>query len=178
MRSRTCPSASTTILRGAAAGLLGTLAMDALWYARYRRGGGEDSFWDWERSAGTTAYDEAGAPAQVGRRIVEGYLQRPLPPASAAPMNTVVHLLTGVGWGVAHAVVTTSTPAPQAASGPLTGVAAWGASYALLAPAGIYEPIWTYSRDELWQDLSAHLLFGLGTGAAFGALARDRPASA
>lgn len=176
MSPRTCTSPAATLVRGAAAGLLGTLAMDALWYARYRRGGGADSFKDWELSTATTGYDSAGAPAQVGKRIVEGFLQRPLAPATAGPMNTAVHLLTGVSWGVAHAVVTTSTPAPRTASGPLTGATAWAASYAMLAPAGIYEPISSYSPAALWQDLSAHLLFGVGTGVAYGALARDQPA--
>jgi hypothetical protein len=37
---------------GAAAGALGTAAMDALWYARYRRGGGHGDFVGWETSAG------------------------------------------------------------------------------------------------------------------------------
>jgi len=168
---------AATILRGAAAGLAGTLAMDALWYWRYRRDGGDDGFLDWEFSAGTTSYEQAGAPAQVGKRIVEGYLQRELPPSSARWMNSAVHLLTGVGWGVSHAVVTTSTAAPRMASGPATGVAAWASSYATLAPAGIYEPVWTYPPPVLWQDLSAHLVFGLGTGIAFGALSRRAPAA-
>ena len=93
------PDPAASIVRGAAAGLAGTLAMDALWYRRYRRGGGEDGFLDWELSSATTSYEQAGAPAQVGKRIVEGYFQRELPPASAGMMNNAVHLLTGVAWG-------------------------------------------------------------------------------
>ena len=38
-------------------------------------------------------------------------------------------------------------------------------------PAGLYQPPWKYSRDVLWQDLSAHIVFGLGTAVAFRALA-------
>lgn len=158
------------LVRGAAAGLAGTLTMDALWYWRYRRDGGEDGFVDWELSAGTASYDEAGAPAQVGKRIIEGYLQRDLPPQSARAMNSVVHLMTGVGWGVAHAIATTSTRAPRVTTGVVTGATAWAASYAMLSPAGIYKPISQYPPAALWQDLSAHLVFGIGTGFAFGAL--------
>jgi hypothetical protein len=160
------------LVRGAAAGLAGTLAMDVLWYSRYRRDGGEDGFADWELSAGTTSYERAGAPAQVGKRIFEGALHREPPPQSARAMNVAVHMLTGVTWGVAHAVVTTSTRASSAAIGPATGVTAWAASYALLTPLGIYQPITEYPRAVLWQDLSAHLVFGASTGVAFGTLAQ------
>lgn len=176
MTSPTCLTPAAALVRGAAAGLAGTLAMDALWYRRYRRGGGTDGFLDWELSAATKSYEQAGAPAQVGKRIVEGYLQRELPPASAGMMNNAVHLLTGVAWGATHAIVTTSTPAPRAASGPLTGATAWAASYAMLAPAGIYEPVSDYPPAALWQDLSAHLVFGLATGIAFAALTGRRTA--
>ncbi len=41
----------------------------------------------------------------------------------------------------------------------------------MLAPAGVYKPLWEYPRGVLWKDLSAHLVFGLGMGAAFRALA-------
>lgn len=172
MTSSTCMAPIGAIARGAAAGLAGTLAMDALWYWRYRRDGGEDGFLNWELSAGTESYEQAGAPAQVGKRIVEGYLQRDLPPHSAKAMNSAVHLMTGVGWGVAHAVATTSARAPRIVTGLATGATAWAASYAMLSPAGIYKPISEYPRAVLWQDLSAHLVFGIGTDMAFGALAR------
>jgi hypothetical protein len=42
----------------------------------------------------------------------------------------------------------------------------------MLAPAKLYKPIWEYPRSVLWKDLSAHLAYGLGTGAAFRALSR------
>ncbi len=40
----------------------------------------------------------------------------------------------------------------------------------MLAPAGIYQPMWEYDPETLGKDLSAHLVFGLGTAAAFRAL--------
>jgi hypothetical protein len=39
------------LLRGAMAGAAGTVAMDLVWYARYRRGGGNDAFPAWARSS-------------------------------------------------------------------------------------------------------------------------------
>lgn len=44
-------------------------------------------------------------------------------------------------------------------------MAAWGASYAMLGAVGIYEPITSYDVATLWQDLSAHLVFGVTLGA-------------
>jgi hypothetical protein len=165
---------ATAVLKGAVAGLAGTMVMDLLWYRRYRRDGGQDGFLAWESSAGTTSYDQAGAPAQVGKVIVEGYLHRELPPQSARAMNNAVHLLTGAGWGAAHGVASTFLSAAPPRAGLVTGAAAWGASYALLAPAGVYKPMWEYPPGALWKDLSAHLVFGAATSAAFRALARPK----
>jgi hypothetical protein len=176
--SRNDTSPVAAVVKGAVAGLVGTFAMDLLWYRRHRREGGTDGFLDWELSADTASYDQAGAPAQVGKRIVEGYLQRELPPESARAMNNAVHVLTGVTWGVAHGVAATSIGAPRIRHGLATGAAAWAASYAMLAPAGVYKPMWEYPPGVLWKDLSAHLLFGFGTGAAFRALAGSRPRAA
>jgi hypothetical protein len=158
------------ILAGALAGAAGTAAMDLLWYRRYRRDGGEDDFLDWELSSGTTNYDQAAAPAQVGKRVVEGYLQTELPPHTARAMNNMVHWATGLLWGTAHGVLAGSTAKRRVSTGVATGMAAWAASYAMLAPAKLYKPMWEYPAGVLWKDLSAHLIYGLGTGAAFRAL--------
>ena len=156
------------VARGALAGMAGVLAMDLVWYRRYRGGGGEDSFADWEFSAGTTDYESAGPPAQFGKRIVEAVLQKELPPESARTMNNAVHWMTGVGWGTAHAVVFgAASQRSQPLLGAVTGVAAWVASYFVLAPAGIYRSITEYDKETLWKDLSAHLVFGTTTGLVY-----------
>jgi hypothetical protein len=84
---------------GAAAGAVGTIAMDLLWFARYRHNGGASGLVDWEFSAGLHDWNEAPAPAQVGRRLIEGFLQRELPAERARGVNNIVHWATGVGWG-------------------------------------------------------------------------------
>jgi len=53
----------------------------------------------------------------------------------------------------------------------MTGAGAFTNSYATLGALGVYEPIWEYDRETLLKDLSAHLVFGLGTGLAYRALA-------
>jgi hypothetical protein len=65
--------------------------MDLVWYRRYRRAGGNDSFADREFSAGTDSYEEAAAPAQVGRRVIEGLFDTQRKPHTAPSVNNVVH---------------------------------------------------------------------------------------
>ncbi len=161
------------IAKGVTAGLVGTLAMDLVWYSRQRRSGGDQSFIEWDLAAGVEDYDDAPAPAQVGKRIVEGLFDTQLDPKTARPMTNLVHWATGAGWGAAHGIVHGSTGVPKALGGLLTGAIAWATSYATLAPAGIYKPIWEYDAVTLWKDLSAHLVFGLTTGVVFRLLAKS-----
>lgn len=182
MRTRTTTHHNGTplasIATGALAGAAGTLAMDTLWYRRYRRDGGEDSFLDWELASGTTSYEQAAAPAQLGKRLVEGYLQTELPPHTARAMTNAFHWATGLLWGTVHGVLAGSTAKRRISAGLATGVGAWAASYAMLAPAKLYKPMWEYPPGVLWKDLSAHLIYGLGTGAAFRALTADASTAA
>lgn len=163
------------VLAGAAAGAVGTLAMDLVWYARYRHGGGEDGFVDWEFSASTKSWDDAGAPAQVGRRVAEGFLQRKLPDEAAAMTNNAVHWATGLQWGAVYGLVAGSAMRhPNPVAGAALGAAAFATSYTLLPLAKLYRPIWEYDVKTLAKDLTGHLVFGLGTAAAFRALSARR----
>ncbi|MEA2354323.1 MAG: hypothetical protein QOD61_452, partial [Solirubrobacteraceae bacterium] len=89
--ARGCTTPVGAVVKGAVAGTVGALAMDLFMWSGYRREGGTDGFRGWEFSAGLTSYEAAPAPAQVGRRIVEGFLGRELPPGTARPMNNAVH---------------------------------------------------------------------------------------
>jgi hypothetical protein len=162
------------IVSGAVAGAAGTAAMDALMFRRYVADGGDQAFVEWETAAGVDTYDGAPAPAQVGRRLVEGFLQTELPPATARLMTNAMHWATGIAWGVNHGIVVGSMTRRRPIYGLLTGISAWVASYATLAPAGLYEPIWAYPADVLAKDASAHAVYGLVTGTAFGLLAAGR----
>ena len=168
--SRTTVSPLTAVVGGAAAGAAGTLAMDLLWYRRYRRAGGADSFVDWEFSTGTDSYENAAAPAQVGKRVIEGLFDVQLKPDTAGFTNNVVHWLTGVAWGALHGIVAGSAAVNPVAAGLGSGVAAWLTSFTVLPLAKLYEPMWKYDAVTLGKDLSAHLVFGLGTSATFAAL--------
>ncbi|SNY54888.1 hypothetical protein [Paractinoplanes atraurantiacus] len=158
------------VVRGLVAGAVGTLAMDTLWYLRYRRGGGQDGFQTWEFSASVKTWEDAPAPAQVGRRLFEGLFQRKLDDRYAAVVNNITHWGYGMGGGAAYGLLAGSLRKPRVAYGPPFGAAVWGTSYAVLPAAGLYKPIWEYDRKTLAKDLSAHLVFGTTTGAVFRAI--------
>jgi hypothetical protein len=153
-------------VRGAAAGALGTAAMDALWYYRYRRAAGKSGFVEWETSAGLHGWDDAPAPAKFGRLLVERMLHRDLPARNARAVNNLVHWSTGVGWGLVFGIAEGVSGRHRVWYGIPFGATIWLQSYAVLAPAKLYEPIWDYDGKTLAKDLSAHLLYGITTATA------------
>ena len=165
------------VVRGLAAGTAGTLAMDLLLFARHRRGGGTSGFREWELSEGVESWDQAPAPAHVGRRLVEGLFQRELPDRLAPLVNNATHWGYGVVNGALYGLVAGSVGAPRVWLGLPFGAGVWGSGYVVLPAAKLYQPIWEYDRATLANDLRAHLVYGLTTAVAFRVLAprRGRP---
>ena len=87
------------LVRGIGAGAAGTVAMDLLWFYRYKRGGGESSLLYWEFSVGLDDWSKASAPAKVGKRLYETFFQGELSPKWAALTNNVMHWSYGMVWG-------------------------------------------------------------------------------
>jgi hypothetical protein len=160
------------IVRGLVAGAVGTAAMDLLLFARYRRGGGDAPFAEWEFSAAVTRWEDAPAPAQVGKRLVEGLFQIELGPERVPLVNNVMHWGYGIANAVQYAIVAGSLPEPRIRYGPPFGAGVWASGYVILPAAGLYEPIWKYDVKTLTDDLSAHLVYGLVTATAFQVLSR------
>jgi hypothetical protein len=169
MGSRMTPIGA--VVGGMLAGAAGTVIMDGVWYARYRRDGGTSGFLEWETASGLDRFEDAPAPAQVGRRVLEGLLQRELKPGSVRLVTNVVHWGYGLAWGAAYGIVAGSTRRPRASYGLLFGPIVWSTGYLVLPPTGIYKPIGQYDARTLWKDASAHLAFGVGTAATFKLLA-------
>ncbi|MCW2999393.1 MAG: hypothetical protein JWN65_2942 [Solirubrobacterales bacterium] len=162
------PRPVVAVLHGLVAGAIGTAAMDLVLYSRFRRGGGESGFADWELSRGLTGWDEAPAPAQVGRRLVEGVFGREVPGERAALTNDLMHWAYGTSWGAAYGIVAGSFARPPTLrSGLAFGSVVWAGDYVILPLAGLYEPIWKYDARTLADDLSAHLVFGVVTATTF-----------
>jgi hypothetical protein len=159
------------VARGLMAGAVGTLAMDLIWYARHRGEGGTTAFADWETAGGLDDWENAPAPAQVGKRLVEGLVKRELKAERARLTTNVVHWTYGMLWGAAYGIVVGSTRKPRTMYGLLFGPLVWSTAYVALPPTGIYKPMREYDAKTLWKDASAHLAFGLGTSAAYRVMA-------
>jgi hypothetical protein len=159
-------------LCGLVAGAAGTVAMDLVWYARYKRNGGESGFLKWEFASAPTKWDDAGAPAKVGKLLYETTTHTQLPDSAIGSTTNVMHWAYGTQWGVVLALGIGSANNVRPWHGPLLGASVWLASYVSLPISGFYKPIWAYDAKTLWQDLSAHLVYGAGTIAAFWAACR------
>lgn len=155
------------LVRGMVAGAVGSAALDMMGYARYKRGGGEQSLLEWESSAGLSDWADAPAPAQVGRRIIEGLFQIKLEPAWARATNNVMHWTYGMGWGGVYGLVAGSVSRPRPVMAAGFGPLVWASGYVVLPLARLYKPVWQYDVKTLWTDLSGHLAYGLTTAAAF-----------
>src|SRR3954462_15593766 len=147
------------IRSGLVAGAAGTVAMDLLWFKRQRDEGSTSSFADWELGKGIASFDEAPAPAQVGR-IAARAVKVELPDSTAALTNNVVHWSTGVTWGVAAAALRPVPGIGALRAGFIAAIGAGTTSYTLLPKIGVYKPIPQYDPKTLWKDLTAHLVFG------------------
>lgn len=161
--------------RGLLAGAAGTLAMDLVWFRRYRRGGGDEDFADWELATSTTGFEGAAPPALVGKRLYELVVRRTIPDRLAAVTTNVVHWSTGLQWAVAYSLAARRRGVATPVHGLVLGPVAWAASYALLPALGVYRPIWEYEPVVLWRDLSAHLVFGSTCAAALWLLGSRGP---
>jgi hypothetical protein len=159
------------VARGVVAGAVGTAAMDALLFTRYRRAGGDSAFEAWESSAGLDSWDQAPAPAQVGKRLVEGLFQRELPPERSRLVNNVTHWGYGLLGGIQYGLVAGSVKAPRVRYGLPFGASVWAAGYVILPAAKLYKPVWEYDAVTLAKDFTAHLVYGVGTAAALQLLA-------
>jgi hypothetical protein len=179
MRMPSASAGSTplgAVARGLAAATVGTLAMDLTMFLKYRHGG-KDRFRDWEFSANVTTWADAPAPAQVGRRLVEGVFQRQLPDERAALVNNITHWAYGVLAGGQYGLLAGSLRRPRLRYGAAFGAGVWATSYAVLPATGLYKPITQYDRVTLAKDLANHLIYGLTTAAVFQVLS-PRPGRA
>lgn len=164
----------TALLKGGVAGALGTVAMDLVWYRRYRRGGGQGGFSEWEFASSASSWEKAPAPARAGKQLYEGLFKRELSDTHIRLTTNVMHWGYGLGWGAIYGLLAGSLSRRPPWFGLAFGTVVWGTDYAVLPAAGIYKPIWDYDLKTLWKDLSAHLVYGAGTTTAFSILSAAR----
>ena len=170
MSLRAETSLARRVAIGALAGAAGTAAMDLLLYRRYRRDGGKETLWQWEFADDVMSWDGASAPGRLGQKLERFVTRRPPPDGWARTTTNVVHWATGIGWGAQYGALAHTTSRHPWIRALALGPAAWLASYAILPLAKVYKPIWDYDARTLGADLSAHLVFGTATAAAYAAL--------
>ncbi len=158
---------------GAAAGTVGTAAMDLLLFRRFRRGDGNDSLWRWEFAGAVARWDDASAPGQLGQKLERLVLRAPPPDHWARATTNVMHWATGIGWGLQYGVIASRTSRHPWIRALALGPVVWLSGYAILPIAGVYEPIWKYDATTLAKDLSAHLVYGATTSAVLAALTKE-----
>jgi hypothetical protein len=161
------------VAAGVAAGAVGTAAMDALLWSRYRRAGGKESFARWEFASDVVSWEQASAPGKVGQKALRTVLRREPPDDWARATTNLVHWATGIGWGLQYGALGTRTARHPWARALALGPVAWLSGYAVLPLAKVYKPIWDYDAPTLADDLSAHLMYGAVASATFAALARS-----
>ncbi|HEY9376035.1 MAG TPA: DUF1440 domain-containing protein [Jiangellaceae bacterium] len=173
MGHRPSPIVSTldSMLLGAAATAFGTLAMDTWLYRGYRRDGGNADFPGWEFSEGLVSWENAPAPALLAKRLLEGVLKQEVSPRYARFLNNATHWGFGLATGAGYGLLLGSRRKPKVWYGVPFGAVVWAGGYVVLPLLGLYKPIWKYDLETLRKDLSAHLVFGTATAAAFRLLA-------
>jgi hypothetical protein len=159
--------------RGVIAGLAGTAAM-TVWQELLARLRSRESRagTGGQPTEETDPWQNAPAPAQVAKRLVEGLFQRSVGPEHIGLLTNVTHWAYGTAWGGAYGLVQGTLRVNALAHGLVFGTGVWVISYVELVPMGIYEPPWTYPARALAKDLSYHLVYGLGAAKAFEALAK------
>jgi hypothetical protein len=124
------------LLRGLVVGAVGTAVMTGYQtlVARLRSSG--------EREDGPPTWDDAPAPAQVARRVLEGVLGREVPAERIGLLTTVTHWTYGTLWGAWYGLVQERARAPAPAHGALFGAvygeAVAGAHRAIAAVRGAH----------------------------------------
>jgi hypothetical protein len=159
------------VAAGVLAGAAGTVCMDAVRYLRYRKAGGTDSPLAWEFPP-VENWEQAPDPGKVAKRVIEGFTQRELPGRWAWLTSTVMHWGYGSAAGACYGILVGSLRRRNPLYGLPFGAAVWLTGYLVLPEGGLYKPIWEYDAKTLADDLSAHLAYGTGTGAAFWLLAK------
>lgn len=141
------------VAKGLFAGAAGTAVMTASQLAYYK------------------AYDvqPSDTPAQVGKRVIEGLLQRgPVGEEQMETLNNAMHWGYGTGWGVLYGL---ARPRGGVRSGLLFGLSVWSASLVHLPAMKLSPPVWELEPASMVPDVGFHLVYGAAVGLAYSAVA-------
>jgi hypothetical protein len=140
------------VARGLTSAAIGTAAMTAAQTAYYKATGTESS----------------STPGEVGKRIVEGVLQRESPPPESPVLNQGMHWLYGTSWGLPFGLLAGSRRSGSLVrEGVALAIGVWGASRTEMTAMQIAPPPWQDPPKTLATDVGFHLVYGLAAAATF-----------
>jgi hypothetical protein len=147
------------LARGLAAGVAGTAAMTGLQelVGLVRGGDGKPP----------RRWADTPAPAQIGRRLLEGVFEQRVTLKRAPLLTHLFHWGYGTALGGAYGLVQGTVRTNPWAMGLGFGAAAWALSYVELVPMGLQKPPWEYEPKTIAVDVSYHVVYGLGVAGAF-----------
>jgi hypothetical protein len=152
------------VLKGLAAGVAGVAAMTVHQEIRKRLASrdaqAEPGDPNADGSGQPNPWESAPAPAQVGKRLIEGVLGWRVPSQAIPALTQVMHWSYGTLWGGVYAVGRDLTGRRAQLPGPVFGLGVWAASYVQLVPLGIYKPPWKYPLGSLADEIGFHLTYG------------------
>lgn len=159
------------VKKGLVAGLIGTAAMTVAQelYAKLQSGEGDAE----GGRAVEDPWEQASAPARVGKRIAEGVFQKDVGEEMIGPFTHGMHWGYGtVNGGVFGLIQPSLGDGHPIRNGLGFGAAVMASSYVQLVPMGLSEVPWKYSPRDLATELGFHLAYGLGVGLGW-VLVRD-----
>ncbi|MGI8624642.1 MAG: hypothetical protein ACR2NB_14455 [Solirubrobacteraceae bacterium] len=143
------------VIKGLLAGAAGTGVMTAAQTAYYK----------------AMDVEPSDTPAQVGKRVIEGVLQRgPVPDDQMEALNNRMHWGYGTSWGVLYGLAAGMSQPRSVRGGLLFGLVVWGASLVELPAMKLSPPVWELEPVSLAPDVGFHLVYGAAVGVAFGIL--------
>ena len=110
------------------------------------------------------------APAAVAEKLKRAAGAGRLTRGQRRVANQVMHWLYGTSWGIPYGIVVRRTDVPPEISGPVFGLAVWGAALAHAPALGIADVPWKRSLPSLGSEALFHVVYGIGAAAAVRAL--------
>ena len=140
--------------------------------------GGKVAFPAWESSEGVETWEDAPAPALVAKLMLEAVLGRDVPPRYARLLNNATHWGFGFAAGAGYGLLFGSRRDPSCGTGSRSAPPSGPPDTWFSRCSASTSRSGSTTSRTLGKDVSAHLVFGTATAAAFRLLARRRASAA
>jgi hypothetical protein len=160
-------------LKGALAGLAGTVVLTLAMRAAERVIGGGDNP-DWLDDEPGAQADQEAPPARLVGKVATGVFNRELSPELQVALGQGVHWGYGALWGLIYGIVQASIRLPHLLHGVVLGFVVWLIGTRGLVPAMELSPEPDLDRDaSRLRSLVLHEVYGLAVAFVFSALSRN-----